>query len=171
MDENLKNRINEKMNAIPPQYKEVIDSFGWEKIIEEVGKDNELYYDQIEDLYIESFLVMLGLTNPDDFVYELEDRLVIKNEKANKIAEEIDSKLLTPLREKLLSKFPDMDSGDEDLEDEETLQNSISNPPSSKPISFVEQKMNAPHSIQSNPSNIPMPPGEKFSDPYRELPQ
>jgi len=170
MDEKLKNKINERMNSIPQQYKEVIDGFGWEKIIEKIGKENELYYDQMESLYIETFLVMLGLTDPEQFVYTLEEELVIDNAKANELAEDIDSKLLTPLREALLKKFPDMDDpAGEDFEDEETLQNSISNPPSSKPISFVEQKLNESHSLQKNTSPVPMPPGEKYSDPYREI--
>lgn len=167
MDQELKNKINEKMNAIPPKYKEVIDNFGWEKIIEEVGKEHDLYYDQIESLYIETFLVILGLTDPDDFVYSLEDELVIENGKANELAKDIDTKLLTPLRNALEKKFPEGLS-DEHLEDEDTIQNSITNPPASKPISFAEQKMNEPHSLQKNTSAVPIPPGEKYSDPYRE---
>lgn len=163
MDENLKNKIDERMNSIPEAYRSVINSFGWEKIIEQIGKDNNLYYDQLENLYIETFLVMLGLTNPEDFVYQLEDELVIEVGLANKIADDLNLKLLNPLRSAL-------EKVDYDLpEDEYTLQNSISNPPASKPISFVEQKLNEPHSINKNSSPVPMPPGEKYTDPYREI--
>lgn len=161
MNQELKNRINEQLQLISKEYREIIENFGWEEILEKIAEENDLYEDQVEDLFIETFLVITGFTNPDDFAYELEDRLVLEKEESEKISEEVIQKILDPLMEKILN------TQDETIEDEKVLKTSLENPPASKPISFVEKKLNEVHSL-SKSAVVPMPPGESYSDPYRE---
>lgn len=166
MNEELKNKINEQLQILPKQYRDVIDNFGWEKIIENIGKENGLYDEQIEDLLIETVLVIIGLVDFDDFIYNIEDNLIVEREIGEKIVNEINFQLLEPLEETLKKTFPELI---EDIEDEETIKNSLENPPVSKSISFVEQKMNTSHTLDQKSISVPIPPGEKYNDPYREI--
>ena len=163
--EKEQNIIKEKIEVLPEPIKMALENFDWVKAMNTVVKKHGLFLDQLDELHEICLETMLGNIDPDDFVYEIKDRLIVENTTAEKITTDLNNLVFEPINNLITENYK---NNPETLEDENTIQNSITNPPASKPISFAEQKMNEPHSLQKNTSAVPIPPGEKYSDPYRE---
>jgi len=168
MENNIQEKINRKIEEMPKEVVTVIKKIPWAEKLTFLGKEYSLTISELDELYIETYLVLVGALNPTEFSESVKEKLALSADELSKLIEYMNIEIFKPLGEEIKKAFPDIDL-DEYLEDEDTIQNSITNPPASKPISFAEQKLNAPHSLQKNTSAVPMPPGEKYSDPYREL--
>ncbi|HEY4521675.1 MAG TPA: hypothetical protein VJH05_00865 [Candidatus Paceibacterota bacterium] len=67
----------------------------------EVGKKHGLAIDKMGELSDETGLVMLGMTKPSEYIKNLEKRLGVEAIKAKEIAEDINQKVFSPIRESL----------------------------------------------------------------------
>ncbi|HRH30795.1 MAG TPA: hypothetical protein PK886_01865 [Candidatus Paceibacterota bacterium] len=168
MENNIQEKINRKIEEMPKEVSAVIKKIPWAEKLTFLGKEYSLTISELDELYIETYLVLVGVLNPIEFSESIKEKLTLSADELSKLIEYMNKEIFKPLGEEIKKAFPDIDL-DEDLEDEDTIQNSITNPPASKPISFAEQKLNEPHSLQKNTSTVPIPPGEKYSDPYREI--
>ncbi len=67
----------------------------------EVGKKHSITIEKIGELADETGLVMLGITPPGEYIKNLVRRLDVEQEKARAIAEDINQKVFSPVRESL----------------------------------------------------------------------
>lgn len=67
----------------------------------EIGKKHGLPVDKIGELADETGLVMLGMAKPSEYIKNLERRLGVEAIKAKEIAEEINQKIFSSIRESL----------------------------------------------------------------------
>lgn len=93
--------IQKKLDALPPNVRKLVYSAEMESILRQIGAKNQLHVDKIGLLESETVAVMIGITNPNDFVSNLADTLSIDEVKSKAIANDINSMLLLKIRESM----------------------------------------------------------------------
>src|SRR3989344_2703836 len=86
---------------IPEDVKKALFATTTSDAIFEVGKKHGLAIDKMGELSDETGLVMLGMTKPSEYIKNLEKRLGVEAIKAKEIAEDINQKVFSPIRESL----------------------------------------------------------------------
>lgn len=95
-------QLKEKYNNLPEDVKNAIFSAGVEKALTEIGEKNNLHVDKIGELMEEVDLVMLGITDPKDFIRNLYGRLGIEDkEQVRQVAHEVNEQVFQKIRESL----------------------------------------------------------------------
>ncbi len=115
MTEKLKQTIQEEVMKLPKDAQEAINSFDWVNISGEIGRKYLLTEDEINDLQVETLLVLVGLEDGEYFAQNIENNVVTTKDEAEKIDEEIFKKIFTPInnimeeniRKSAISKNPD----------------------------------------------------------------
>ena len=101
MDQNIKNKIEERFSSLPKGLQDAITSSNLRPTLQEIVKEKKLHIDQGALLEDETLLVMLGLESSDNFSRNLQDNLKINPIQANEITEEINLKIFVPIRQYL----------------------------------------------------------------------
>ncbi len=101
MDQNVKNKIEERFSSLPKGLQDAITSSNLRPTLQEIVKEKKLHIDQGALLEDETLLVMLGLESPDNYARNLQDNLKINPIQANQITEEINLKIFVPIRQYL----------------------------------------------------------------------
>jgi len=94
-------QLQEAYRKLPKDIQDAIFSVDVAEAIKAIGEKYKLMIDKIGELADETGLVMLGFTHPSQFVSHLADRLEIDKTIAKEIAEEINLKVFSPIRENL----------------------------------------------------------------------
>ncbi len=102
MTDKLKQTIKEEVGKLPKENQEVINTFGWEKISEEIGKKYLLTENEINDLQVETLLILVGLEDPDFYANNIENNVGASKDEANKISTEVFEKILTPINDAMI---------------------------------------------------------------------
>lgn len=97
MNEKSKNLIKEEMLNLPKEIQEAINTSGWEKISEEIGKKYLLDENEIETFQLETASFLLGLVDKDSYPINIEDEVGTSKEEARKISDEAFQKIFTPI--------------------------------------------------------------------------
>ena len=85
MTEKIKQLVKEELYKLPKEMQQVIDTFEWEKIVEESCKKNNITEDKIFPIQIETVLVLVGLEFPEALAKHLEENTEITKEEAEAI--------------------------------------------------------------------------------------
>jgi len=99
MTEKLKQTIKEEIEKLPKENQEVITSFGWEKISEEIGKKYLLMESEINDLQVETLLILTGIQSLDSYSINIENEVGTSKEKASEMAGEMLQKIFIPIND------------------------------------------------------------------------
>jgi len=105
MKEKIKEELNKHLTLLPKESQEVINSFDWVKITEEIGKKYALQPKDIEILQVNVGVVLVGLDEQEALVENIESDVIIAKKDAEKITEEIIEKIIKPIYEKLCEKI------------------------------------------------------------------
>jgi hypothetical protein len=101
MDTETEKIIKKQMEILPEEIRNLfIDPKTNERVLE-IGKKHEFSAEQLSSLQLETFLLMLCLTHPDQYRNELRNGLKINDETLNKIVNEIKDFLSNGIVEKL----------------------------------------------------------------------
>jgi len=103
MTEKLKQKINEEILKLPKERQEAINVIDWGKITEEIGKKFLLTENEINNLQIETGLALVGLTDLDFYMTNIENNVGLTAGEANKITVETFDKIFTPIANKIES--------------------------------------------------------------------
>jgi hypothetical protein len=151
MDEETKKIISEQMEKLPKVVQDIITNSGWQKKIDSISKKYSLHIDQEGDLQTETFLVMLGLENSDDFQKNLTQNLGLSSLVSVQVTQEINELIFKPIRTELQKEDESQPEGEKELKKEDIL-NEIENPITSiQPLTNV-----APLAVQVS-TNMPEP--------------
>lgn len=101
VDESKIKKIQERYLDLPEDVQKALFSTQTSDAIFEVGKKHGLVIDKMGELADETGLVMLGMTKPSEYIKNLENRLGVPVLKAKEIAEDINQKVFSPIRESL----------------------------------------------------------------------
>jgi len=97
MTEKLKETIKEELAQLPQEGQDAIDAVNWIKITEEIGKKFLLNEIEINDFQLETLLVLIGVTDPEFYVTNIENQVDITKDKAKSLANEAFTKIFTPI--------------------------------------------------------------------------
>jgi hypothetical protein len=101
MTEKLKQTIKEEIVKMPKEWQEIVSSFDWGQVSEEIGKKYFLDDLGIEDLQAEIALVLVGAEPIADLKMNIEYNAVTSENTAIKITPELFEKIFKPLNDKL----------------------------------------------------------------------
>ncbi len=101
MTENLKQQLNEEIAKLPREKQEALLAFDWIKGIEEVGKSFSLTDDEINDLQLETGLILVGLVDLNLYAMNIENNIGMSKSDSEKIAKAIFEKVFTPIANKM----------------------------------------------------------------------
>jgi hypothetical protein len=94
-------QLRERYLKLPKDVQDAIFSVDSAEIIQDIANKNNLVIDKMGELADETGLVMLGITKPSEYVKNLTGRLGIDSNTAQKIGDEINSRIFSPIRESL----------------------------------------------------------------------
>jgi hypothetical protein len=97
MTEKLKTVIKREINKLPKENQEAINAFDWVKTAEEIGKKYLLTESEINDLQVQTLLVLIGLEDSDYYQQNVEREVGTSKNEAEKIAVEVVQKIFTPI--------------------------------------------------------------------------
>lgn len=105
MTEKLKQIIQEEVTKLPKEKQEAINALDWENIVEEISKKYLLTENEMNDFQVETLLVLIGLNDLDFYATNIENNVGTGKNEAEKIAEEVNQKIFTPIYDALTKKI------------------------------------------------------------------
>ncbi len=103
MNKKIRQQFEEQLAYLPTINQEALKAFDWATELVGIGKNYGLHIDELEDLQIETMLLLVGLTSPDNYEKELIERLAIPPSEAEKIIEQINERIFTPIHEYIVN--------------------------------------------------------------------
>ncbi len=100
MTDKLYEKMKEEVVKLPKENQVAISSFDWGTKVEEICTKYQLRSTEIEDVQTETAIFLLGLTDFELFIINLEATGLTNSESAG-IAREIMEKVFTPIGEKI----------------------------------------------------------------------
>ncbi len=97
MTDRFKKKIEEEMKNLPEELQSAIRSVDWPRIAEGIAGKHLLGADEVENLQLEIFLVLLGLRSIEFLSTNIENQVVIPKEDAEIIAREAVMKIFNPI--------------------------------------------------------------------------
>lgn len=97
MTEKLKQIIKEELVKLPKELQDAINALDWGTISEEIGKKHLLEESKINDLQVETGLVLVGLTYGDLYTLNIENHVGTTKNETEKITEEVNQKIFMPI--------------------------------------------------------------------------
>jgi hypothetical protein len=101
MDNESKKLLQEQYAKLPKQLQDAIQSAHVHEQIAAIASANKLHIDQIGEFENEVMMLMMGFTDPIEFVAELQKTLNLSADAALKIATETNTQILLPIRESM----------------------------------------------------------------------
>jgi len=154
MTEKLQQTIKEELAKLPKEHQEAIGTFDWVKSSEEIGKKYLLNEDEINNLQVETLLVLVRLEEPDSFAKNIEDEVGTSKAEADKITEEILQKIFIPINVTLVEKI----KNSEQVKDSKWNQNLDFILSGGNYSSFLEKKVNTTPTSPLSGGTIPPRP-------------
>lgn len=102
MTDLLQIKIEKAKSMLPPETRKAIDSVDWRKVIFEMKEKKGYNFAQLEDLELETELVLCGLSNPEKYQEILESEMKISSFQANELVKEMNLKVFKKIREELI---------------------------------------------------------------------
>ncbi len=169
MNEKLRQQFEGELVYLPEINQQALKSFDWATELLAIGKNYGLHIDELEDLQIETMLVMVGLVPPENYQNELITRLAISPTEANKIIEQVNERIFTPIHDYIVNGGPKkpttpagvMESAGFEITNDDT------------PLTPVADKLvrvgGVPQPIQMNPDINPAPQPTPTTTPVSPL--
>ena len=132
MDQETQRQIQERLNSLPLELQQAIDSADVTEKITAIAKKNNLLIDQSESLYTEIFLAMLGVTPLADLSKNVMRNVNVPLSTAVSIDKDVNDQIFLPIREALQKiqtpQEENQDQGDVSGVDREQILNEVENP-------------------------------------------
>lgn len=95
----LQVKIDNARALLPQESREAIDNVNWKSTIHQM--DKKYNQEQLEDLEIETELLLCGLLNPNNYPKELATRMHITEEQAKSLSNEMDNLVFKKIQDEL----------------------------------------------------------------------
>ncbi len=106
MNDKLRQSFEEQLVYLPEINQQALKSFDWATELLSIGKNYGLHIDELEDLQVETMLVMVGLVQVKDYPNELINKLAISPAEANKIIEQVNDRIFQPIHDYIVNGGP-----------------------------------------------------------------
>jgi len=98
----LQIKIEKAKAELPEDTQNAINAVDWKAVVLGMREKRGYSFEQLEDLEIETELVLCGLLSPENYSKELEKRLKLQKTEVNDLVKEIDSLVFTKIKENLI---------------------------------------------------------------------
>lgn len=98
----LQIRIEKAKSSLPKETQMAIDAVDWKDVILGMKSKKGYNLEQLEDLELETELLLCGITNPNDYPKELETRLKIPRAQVDELINELNELIFKKIREELI---------------------------------------------------------------------
>jgi hypothetical protein len=96
----------EQLKLLPEISQQAISSFDWVNILLDIGKSYALQLDELEDLQVETMMLIVGITPADEYEQELGSVLPLSKTDLNKLLTDINTKILEPIHDYIINGGP-----------------------------------------------------------------
>src|SRR3989344_3410236 len=149
MDQDLTKKIKDRLEELPEDTRKAVQSADVDKKIQEIGAKNALHLDQIGNLGDETYMVMLGFTDPAEFAENLAKELNVPKEKAEAVAQDVSASLFVPIRESMQQFMEERALHEAVLEESKTP--AAQTPPA---VPVVITKPSVPKPVEAHPADL-----------------
>ena len=94
-------QIEAQLNKIPKDVRDALTSPQMAGELGKIGDEHDLLLDDIDELVSQTGLVMLGLVHPNDFIRNIQGRLVLERDEAVSVAKDVNARVFQPIRQSL----------------------------------------------------------------------
>lgn len=98
----LKIKIDKARESLPEETRQAIDAVDWKAAILSMRAEKGYSYTQLEDLEIETELLLCGLLSPEQYPKELEKRMGIPRPQVDVLVNEMNDRVFKRIREELV---------------------------------------------------------------------
>ena len=98
----LQVKIEQAREALPRETRHAIDSVDWRAIILGMREKKGYSFEQLEDLELETELLLCGLLNPTNYSKELEERLKIPRSQVDLLVQEMNEFVFKKIKDELI---------------------------------------------------------------------
>lgn len=91
------------MAYLPEITQKALKSFDWATQLLSIGKEYGLHIDQLEDLQLETMMVLVGIIPPESYEVELETKLAISPAEAAKILKAVNTQIFVPIHDYIVN--------------------------------------------------------------------
>jgi hypothetical protein len=112
----IKNALIDRFNNLQTEIQAIIMDPGYDETIIDIAHKYQLSDDQQKKLELNTTLVLLGNTHPDDYIEELTRDLKLPKETLDQIAQEVDARVLNSVKDTIKKNFDDDRQEDEEQE-------------------------------------------------------
>ena len=98
----LQIKIEKARAELSEESRQAIDAINWKNVIVGMRAEKGYSFTQLEDLELETELLLCGLLNPEDYPKELEKRMQIPKPKIDELVNEMNEKVFSKIREELV---------------------------------------------------------------------
>lgn len=101
MDQALEAQVQQRLQELPEEIRLAVQSADLDTKIQVIGQKHQLHIDQIGNLEDETLLVMLGFSDPAEFMDHLVERTSVTPVQASLIAADVAHEIFMPIRESM----------------------------------------------------------------------
>ena len=101
----LQIKINKAREELPKETIEAIDAVDWKSMIIKMREEKGYSFEQLENLEIETELLLCGLTNTENYPKELETRMNLPKAQIDELVNEMNEKVFIRIREELIKRI------------------------------------------------------------------
>jgi len=102
MNEETKALLKEKFDALPSTVQEAILGTRVSEAVQAIGKKRSLLIDQVGSLETEVMLLLVGLSDTEEFPDNLRENLEVSSSQAEEITGDVNDMILEPIRQRML---------------------------------------------------------------------
>lgn len=125
MNSETQQLIDEQMAQLPQNSRDAIKASGWEEKLRTIGYRHGLLLDEIEKLYAETLLVMIGLGDPNMYDINVAQHVEIDDSLAKKIVFDVMHEIFEPIYEDIMKRSESETEEHHELFTEKTPGNSL----------------------------------------------
>ena len=96
----------EQLKLLPEISQQAINSFNWVGVLLDIGRSYALQLDELEDLQVETMMLITGVATPDEYESELSGLLPLSKIELGKLIGDINNKVLTPIHDYIINGGP-----------------------------------------------------------------
>ncbi len=131
----IEGELKTRFELLPTELQQVILSSDYQMHLFEVAKKHKLTYEKLGQLELETTMVILGMTPPDEYKADIAEQMNLTGEALDNVVTEINEKVFAPIREKLMSLYSEEEvKKGEELSQKKIPTDGISQNPYREPI-------------------------------------
>lgn len=139
----IKEELDARFDKLSPDIRQVIMDVGYHTMLYAIAKSNKLDIPKMGILEEVTTSVIVGDLHPDQYEYTLRDKLDLSLEATQKIADEVNTKILKVIREKMEIYYGKSREGDDNLKNTDVAPG----------IKIIKPDLTLPELESGNPKN------------------